>query len=204
MGFRLADKILYVTVQLFPICLLQHPYSADGLDFPSFFCVLHEHFRAAISTVHVGPLFTMISLILLAFASLIGAWTIYSWYCLYCNYRVACKIGIPLRVIPISHENPLWMVVDKKIFIPIFERFPFGSGNFTRYNWRGWEFADKYRSHMEMGDVFMMVTPGRNWLYLCNAESLVDVFQRRSDFPRPLEIFGILFFRVTAPRRNNG
>lgn len=136
----------------------------------------------------------MISLILLAFALLIGAWTVYSCYCLYCNYRIACKIGIPLRVIPISHENPLWMVVDKKIFIPIFERFPFGSGNFTRYNWRGWEFTDKYRSHMEMGDVFMLVTPGRNWLYLCNAESLVDVFQRRSDFPRPLEIFGILFF----------
>lgn len=81
------------------------------------------------------------------------------------------------------------MIVDKKFVIPVFERL-FGSGNFTRYNWRGWEFADKCSSHLEMGDVFMLVTPGRNWLYVCNAEILMEIFQRRTDFPRPLEIFG--------------
>ena len=118
------------------------------------------------------------------------AWVLYSWYCLLMNYLIARKIGVPLVVIPISHENPLWMIVDKKVFIPLFERLPFGSGNFTRYNWRGWEFADKNRSHLGMGDAFVVVTPGRNWLYLCNAEALMDIFQRRADFPRPLEIFG--------------
>jgi hypothetical protein len=82
------------------------------------------------------------------------------------------------------------MAVDKRFFIPLFERLPFGSGNFTRFNWRGWEFQDKFRSHAEMGDVFMVVTPGRNWLYVCNAEALTEIFQRRADFPRPLEIFG--------------
>ena len=41
-----------------------------------------------------------------------------------------------------------------------------------------------------MGDAFVVVTPGRNWFYLCNAEALTDVFQRRSDSSRPLEIFG--------------
>ncbi|KAL8837432.1 MAG: hypothetical protein Q9170_002516 [Blastenia crenularia] len=118
-----------------------------------------------------------------------AAWILYSWYCLWQNYQIARKIGVPLIIIPISHENPLWMVVDKKFFIPLFERFPFGTGTFTRYNWRGWEFADKSKSHEELGDVFVVVTPGRNWLYLCNAEALLDVFQRRTDFPRPLEIF---------------
>jgi len=122
---------------------------------------------------------------------LVGVWTLYSWYSLLINYLSARKTGIPLRVIPISHENPLWMLVDKNIFIPLFSRLPFGPGSFTRYNWRGWEFEDKFKSHLEMGDVFMLVTPGRNWLYLCNAESLVDVFQRRAGFPRPLELFGM-------------
>ena len=124
---------------------------------------------------------------------LLTAWTVYSWYCLFVNYVSAQKVGVPLRVIPISHENPLWMFVDKSIFIPLFSRLPFGTGSFTRYNWRGWEFQDKCSSHLEMGDVFMLVTPGRNWLYLCNAESLVDVFQKRAGFPRPLEIFGTSF-----------
>lgn len=64
------------------------------------------------------------------------AWVLYSWYCLLLNYMIARRIGVSLVIIPISHENPLWMVVDKKLFKPLFERLPFGSGNFTRYNWR--------------------------------------------------------------------
>ena len=62
------------------------------------------------------------------------AWILYSWYCIWLKFMVARKIGVPLVVIPISHENPLWMIVDKTIIIPLFERVPFGSGNFTRYN----------------------------------------------------------------------
>lgn len=131
--------------------------------------------------------------LLLLMTFLPTTWVLYSWYCLLKNYLIARNIGIPIVVIPISHENPLWMIVDKKFFIPLFQRLPFGSGTFTRYNWRGWEFADKNKSHLEMGDVFVVVTPGRNWLYLCNAEALVDVFQRRADFPRPLELFGMSY-----------
>ncbi|KAF2651590.1 cytochrome P450 [Lophiostoma macrostomum CBS 122681] len=131
----------------------------------------------------------MLSQALVALTALVAPWTLWSWYSLYQNYRIARKIGVPLRIIPISHENPLWMAVDKRIFIPLFERLPFGSGTFTRFNWRGWEFADKYKSHLEMGDVFMVVTPGRNWLYVCDPQALEVIFQRRGDFPRPLEIF---------------
>jgi hypothetical protein len=53
--------------------------------------------------------------------SLLGWWTAYSWYCLWVNYISARKIGVPLRVMPISHENPLWMIVDKKVFHPPFQ-----------------------------------------------------------------------------------
>ena len=42
------------------------------------------------------------------------AWVLYSWYCLLLKYVIARKIGVPLVVIPISHENSLWMVVDKR------------------------------------------------------------------------------------------
>lgn len=119
-----------------------------------------------------------------------AAWILHTAYCLFANYLKARQIGLPLRFIPISPENPLWMIVDKSVFIPLFERLPFGTGSFTRYNWRGWEFKEKARSHLEMGDAFVIVTPGRNWFYLCNAEALIDVFHRRDDFPRPLELFG--------------
>ena len=95
-------------------------------------------------------------------------------------------------ITPTSRENPLWIVVDKKIFISLVERFPYGSGSFTRYKWRGWDFQDRIKSHLEMGGAFVVVTPGRNWLYLCNAEALLDVIQTRIDFPSPLELYGSL------------
>lgn len=42
-----------------------------------------------------------------------AAWTVYSWYCLLLNHLRAHEIGVPV-IIPISHENPPWMIVDKK------------------------------------------------------------------------------------------
>ncbi|KAH8704634.1 cytochrome P450 [Phaeosphaeriaceae sp. PMI808] len=110
-----------------------------------------------------------------------GVYIVRSWFCLFRNYLIARKVGVPLRIIP--------MLVDKRIFVPLFEKLPIGSGSFTRFNWRGWEFADKYRAHKEMGDIFMMVTPGRLWVHLCNPEALSEVLRKDKDFPRPLEIF---------------
>ena len=87
------------------------------------------------------------------------------------------------------------MLVDKKLFVPLVERLPWGLGqnSFTRYNWRGWEFRDKNRSHLEMGDAFIIVSPGRNALYISNTDALLDVFKRRSEFTRPVEMLGMFF-----------
>lgn len=91
----------------------------------------------------------MISLILWALSAPAASWVVFSWYCLLCDYLIARKVGLPLRIIPISHENRLWMAIDP-ISIPFLKKLPFGNGTFTQFNWRGWEFADKYRAHEEM------------------------------------------------------
>ncbi|KAL8686035.1 MAG: hypothetical protein Q9224_005574, partial [Gallowayella concinna] len=66
-------------------------------------------------------------------------------------------------------------------------RLPFCSGTFTRFNWRGWEIWDRYRAHQELGDAILLVTPGKNYLQLCDAHAVSDIFQRRADFLRPPE-----------------
>ncbi|KAI0487071.1 cytochrome P450 [Xylaria cf. heliscus] len=131
------------------------------------------------------------SLVITVALSSAVAWIAYSWVCLLSNYLSARKLGVPIRVLPISHGNPFWMIVDRRV-TSIFKHFPFGDNNFTRYNWRGWEVRDRYRSHLEMGDVYVQVTPGRNWLYLCSPESLLELLRRKSDFPRPLELYKLL------------
>lgn len=84
------------------------------------------------------------------------------------------------------------MLVEK-FFIPILKMLPFGSGNFTRYQRLGWEFDDRSKTHEELGDAYMAVTPGKNWLYICDHEAISDLLHRRNEFKRPLEILGWSF-----------
>ncbi|KAK2593318.1 hypothetical protein QQS21_008961 [Conoideocrella luteorostrata] len=130
---------------------------------------------------------------LLSVLSLAASWAVYSWYSLFQHYCVARKVNVPLRLLPISHGNPFWMIVDRKVLRVVKRLLPWTrNSNFIRYNWRGWEVDERCKAHLEMGDVFMHVTPGGNSLHICNPDSLIEIFKRRSDFPRPLQIFELL------------
>ncbi len=112
------------------------------------------------------------------------------------NYKAARTIGVPIRIIPISPVNPFWVLLDRKV-LPFFRRLPFGHNSFTRYNWRGWEVEDRYRSHHEMGDIWVLVTPLRNWLYVNDPDALMSVFRRGAEFPRPVFVTGMCVCHLT-------
>ncbi|KAI1502090.1 cytochrome P450 [Biscogniauxia marginata] len=96
------------------------------------------------------------------------------------NYWAARTIGVPIRIIPISPLNPLWVLLDRKV-LAFFRRLPFGDNSFTRY-----------RSHHEMGDIWVLVTPLKNWVYINNLNTLVSIFRRGTDFPRPVFVNEVL------------
>lgn len=108
------------------------------------------------------------------------------------NYASARTIGVPIRFIPISPLNPFWALADRKV-LSFLRRLPdpLGHNSFTRYNWRGWEVADRYRSHQEMGDIWVLVTPFKNWIYVNDPEALNTLFRRGNDFPRPVFVTGM-------------
>lgn len=110
-------------------------------------------------------------------------------YGLLVNYNTARKTGLPFIVLPFDPGNPLWLIIDRKI-VQFVRRIPFCSGTFTRFNWRGWEIWDRYRAHQQLGDAIFFVTPGNNYLQLCDAEAVSEIFQRRADFPQPPEPTG--------------
>lgn len=126
------------------------------------------------------------------------SYIVWSLFSLASNYATAQKVGVQLIVLPISPLNPIWMLVDK-FFIPILKLLPFGSGNFTRYQRLGWEFEDRSKTHEELGDAYMAVTPGKNWLYICDHEAISDLLLRRNEFKRPLEILGWSFTPIALP-----
>ncbi|KAL8982596.1 MAG: hypothetical protein Q9205_002944 [Flavoplaca limonia] len=111
---------------------------------------------------------------------------LYPLYSLAVNYNAARKTRLPLIILPFDCGHPLWLIIDRKVAQWV-RRLPFGSGTFTRFNWRGWEIWDRYRAHLELGDAIFFVTPGKNYLQLCDAEAVSEIFQRRADFPRPPE-----------------
>ena len=131
----------------------------------------------------------MLLRVLAALAALPCLWTAWSWVCVIRNWLVVRKTGLPYVILPIDHANPLWMVGHKMI-VPIFRKMPFGSGKFTRFGWRGWDFVDKYKVHAELGDAFFIVTPGDIQFHVCDRDAIADIFKRKLDFPRPLKIFG--------------
>jgi hypothetical protein len=102
----------------------------------------------------------MVRLILTLGVLLVGVtvWSVYCGYCLYRNFLVATRIGLPVRIIPIDHLNKLWLLVDKQV-VSVVRRLPgvLGNNNFTRYNYRGWHEDDGLSSHDEMGEAFVLV-----------------------------------------------
>ncbi|CAI6091937.1 unnamed protein product [Clonostachys chloroleuca] len=131
-----------------------------------------------------------------AFGLYVALASVYSLCRLVQNYRIARRVGVPIRFVPIDHNNRLWLVVDRKVAWLLRRWLPFGLGdnNLTRFDWRGWEFEDKYKEHLLLGDAFMHVSPGKNWLYVCNPDSVLDILRRSRDFPRPMEIYELLNF----------
>lgn len=150
---------------------------------------------------------SLLSKLLWTWLLLAGGGILYWAACLLRNYAKARKIGLPIKVIPIDHMNPLWTVLDRKI-VPLVKRLPFGLGDnsFTRYNWRGFEREDKMRSHNEMGDAFIIVTPRFLWLYVNDPDTVMDCLRRKSDFKHPImmtEMLGIFGTNLSVVSETN-
>ncbi|KAH7304170.1 cytochrome P450 [Stachybotrys elegans] len=109
------------------------------------------------------------------------------------NYRTARKIGVPTRIILFDHVNPLWLVCDRAV-LSFVKRLPFGLGDnsFTRYNFRGWEVPDRYYSHRDMGDAYILVSSKNIWLYVADPDTITDIWRRASEFPRDVSVTAIL------------
>ncbi|KAK8017345.1 hypothetical protein PG993_013671 [Apiospora rasikravindrae] len=133
-------------------------------------------------TLLIAPFLALAAVLLLSWAR--SLWR---------NYAAARTIGIPIRVVPFSPFNPIWCLVDRKV-AALLRRVPLlGPGNnVTRYNWRGCDMDDRWRSHYEMGDIFILVTPQYNMVQLNDPEAIYNVFKRGVDFPRPVWVNDVL------------
>jgi hypothetical protein len=97
-------------------------------------------------------------------------------------------MGIPVKVLPVSPMNILWVVSEPLVFAVI-DRLPFTLGSLRRYGRRAWWYKDKATSHVELGNAFAIATPGEIFIHISDPDAIKDVFARRADFARPVEMY---------------
>lgn len=128
---------------------------------------------------------------------LVVAWVSYIAITLAKNIRRARLMSVPLVVVPVSPMNILWIVLEPLVF-RILDSLPFRLGNFSRYARRGWHFHEKAASHVELGDAWALVTPRETFLHICNPEAINEIFARRQDFVRPVQLYSTWIFHFTS------
>ncbi|KAF2684900.1 cytochrome P450 monooxygenase-like protein [Lentithecium fluviatile CBS 122367] len=124
---------------------------------------------------------------LIALPASFAAWTACS---LLRNYIIARSTKLPITIRYISPASALWMIFSP-IICHLASFLPFTASFVATYR-RGWEARERCRPHLELGDLFIICTPGGNWLKVANSEVANDILKRKDEFGRDLESFEVL------------
>ena len=120
----------------------------------------------------------------------LASWTAIS---LFRNYQKARQIGLPLIISPVNPLNPVWILAFRfSPIISLLKSLPGGIGKFARCVYIGWQFEDKYALHEELGNAFVLVTPGVNELILADPDAVNAVLARRKEYIKPAILYGTI------------
>ncbi|KAF2627362.1 putative cytochrome P450 [Macroventuria anomochaeta] len=107
------------------------------------------------------------------------------------NYLQARSYGLPIILLPVSFNEPLWMV-----FRPLFawvEYLPFGLGNWYLYTTMGWPTEDGSRSLRRYGENLVLCSPVDNIIATCEPAVVQKVWTETRDIWRMPESQSQLF-----------
>lgn len=126
----------------------------------------------------------MISQILLGSVLAYVGWTI---TCLEANVRKARRFKVPIVRLPVDVNNIFWILLQPHVW-KILDRLPFewlSYPRFLRLSRRGWYFAERAELHVDLGRVWVLVTPMAINLHFADPDTMHDIMTRRGDFQRP-------------------
>ncbi|KAF2997054.1 hypothetical protein E8E13_001511 [Curvularia kusanoi] len=130
----------------------------------------------------------MIAAILITALALLLGTRIATWIR---NYIRARAYGLPIVLLPVSFNEPLWM-----LFRPLFawvEHLPLGLGNWYLYTTMGWPTEDGSRSLNLYGENFVLCSPVDNVVVTCEPAVVESVWTETRDLWRMPESQSQLF-----------
>lgn len=129
---------------------------------------------------------TRLLLVVLLLPTLIIFRRLRNWYK---HYRIACKTGLPLIVIPFSWQDPLWLIFRRRLgwlgYLPI------GSRGWIKYGNTGWSLHDKYETHKQLGDAFVLVSPTMCLVMVAEPNAATEIFSKYKKWQRPKELYRV-------------
>lgn len=69
-------------------------------------------------------------------------------------------MGLPIVISPVYSRNLAWLVLSP-LLGPLLLKLPFGLGSWVRYNRFMWVLEEKASAFLEMGKMFVVVTPAK-------------------------------------------
>jgi len=134
--------------------------------------------------------------------SVLLAWFLWMFTSLVKNYWIARKIGLPMVISPATPLNPFW-IICYRVFpqVLLLKHLPLGLGQWVRCTFMGWTFNDKYALHDELGDLFVVVSPGAIEVMVADPQTAHAVLARRKDYIKPAVMYEQL--NVFGPNLNS-
>ena len=126
--------------------------------------------------------------LLISFCSLFICFLFYCLFSFRRNVNRVKHLHIPKVYNPLCPSNVVWLLIQPAV-LPLIRLLPFSLGRWVRYSKWGWEYEERYQTHAELGDVWMQVTPSMNWMYVADAVLVNEIFHRREDFRRPVQLY---------------
>ncbi|KAF2834861.1 cytochrome P450 monooxygenase-like protein [Patellaria atrata CBS 101060] len=106
------------------------------------------------------------------------------------NLADAKKSGIPYVIVPIYVYTLFWFS-SQRFLLPLLKKLPESwTSPWLYYLEPNWSWPGRYSpfEKLEM-DALMHVTPRVNTLFVADAEAIAQITSRRSDFPKPIEMY---------------
>ncbi|KAK3671752.1 hypothetical protein LTR78_008297 [Recurvomyces mirabilis] len=132
----------------------------------------------------------MLSYALLAFIGLIIAYGVNTYRCFRINLAAAKQSGIPYFCTPVYTFNRAWLVTHR-LWLPFIKALPAAyTTTWIDYLTPDFIWDKLYDTFRDLNsDVFLIVAPGANTLYVADPEAISQITTRRNDFPKPIWMY---------------
>ncbi|KAK0253080.1 hypothetical protein B0A54_04160 [Friedmanniomyces endolithicus] len=132
----------------------------------------------------------MLSYVALAMSGLCIAYAVHTYRCFNANLAAAKQSGIPYICMPIYTFNRAWLITHR-LWMPLLELLPDSWTNlWIDYLLPDFLWSKLYTPFRDIGsDVFLLVAPGANTLYVADPEAIAQITTRRNDFPKPIWMY---------------